>query len=393
MRIGELLVQQGKLRHSDLTRALANRPESTRLCSYLIAQGLIDLDDGSRALGELHGVPCALAKHLEGRDPTLASVIPAELGRSSCALPIGKTSKGAVIVCVRDPAPALLAALEQATRASITMVIAPADKLQKLVNDAYGDPDAGEFDIDFDTGVGNNPAPSPAPRPAQPAPPPMPDMSALDPESVRLALTDLDDVRVAKDPSQSGQIPIPAISRTATPSGLTAPTMTVTNVIKRPVDARVGKPMSMASLKAELEAATTREAATDLALAFIATRWHSGIVLAVRDKTAIGYRGHGVTAPETVTIPLAAPSTVQRAFESRVVSVHAPMGPAQDALAHALRGPANPAAAPVLVSGQPVAVIAVGDPIGGVSDLERASADLAVLADSLGAAYQRMIAR
>ena len=105
MRIGELLVQQGKLRHGDLTRAVANQPESMRLCSYLIAQGLIDLDDGSRALGELHGVPCALAKHLEGRDPTIASVIPAELGRSSCALPIGKTSKGNLIVCVRDPAP------------------------------------------------------------------------------------------------------------------------------------------------------------------------------------------------------------------------------------------------------------------------------------------------
>ncbi len=383
MRIGELLVQQGKLRQADLTRALANRPDGTRLCSYLIDQGLIEVDDGSRALGELHGVPCALSKHLDGRDETLASMISAELGRASCALPIGKSSKGVVIVCVRDPAPALRATLERAMRAQITMIVAPAFRIEKLVADAYGDPDTGEFDIDFDTGVGDRPAAITAPV----ARPPMPDMDALDPESVRLALTDLDDVRVAKDPSQSGQIPIP--SRTATPNVLSSPAITVTNVIKRPAP----KPMSLTAMKVDLDNATTREAATDLVLAYVATRWLSGIVLAVRDTNAIGYRGHGVTAPETVSIPLASPSTVQRAVESRVVAVYAPIGPAQDALARALSGPLNPAAAPVLVGGRPVAVLAVGDPIQGTSDLERASADLAVLADSLGAVYERMIAR
>ena len=229
---------------------------------------------------------------------------------------------------------------------AITMVIAPANKLEKLVNDAYGDPATGEFDIEFNTGVGDTPIPPPAPSPAARSAPPMPDMDALDPESVRFALTDLDDVRVAKDPSQSGQIPIPAISRTATPR------VTKTDV------ARVRVSVGL------VRHTTTREAATDLVLAYVATRWLSGLVLAIRDKNAIGYRGHGVTAPESVTIPLAAPSTVQRAFESRVVSVHAPTGPAQHALAHALSGPTNPAAAPVLVNGQPVAVIAVGDPIG-----------------------------
>jgi hypothetical protein len=194
-------------------------------------------------------------------------------------------------------------------------------------------------------------------------------------------------VRVAKDPTQSGQIPV--MGRTATPNGLSSPAIAIASTIKRPAT----PPMSMASMKVGLENATTREAATDLVLAYVATRWLSGLVLAVRDKTAIGYRGHGVTSPESVTIPLASPSTVQRAVESRVVSVHAPVGPAQDALARALCGPVNPAAAPVLVSGRPVAVLAVGDPIQGTSDLERASADLATLADSLGAVYTRMIAR
>ena len=34
-------------------------------------------------------------------------------------------------------------------------------------------------------------------------------MDALDPDSVRLALTDLDDVRVDKDHTQSGQFALP----------------------------------------------------------------------------------------------------------------------------------------------------------------------------------------
>src|SRR5689334_8993504 len=100
MRIGELLVEQRKLRQSDLARALNEKPANKRLISYLISKGLVDFDDASRALGEQKSVACALAKHLAGRDPTLATLIPAELGRSACVLPIGKTSKGAVIVCV-----------------------------------------------------------------------------------------------------------------------------------------------------------------------------------------------------------------------------------------------------------------------------------------------------
>src|SRR5688500_259276 len=94
MRIGELLVEQRKLRASDLTRALAEKPADKRLLSWLIAKGLVDFDDASRALGEQRGVACALGKHLAGRDPALAKLISPELGRSSCVLPIGKSSKG-----------------------------------------------------------------------------------------------------------------------------------------------------------------------------------------------------------------------------------------------------------------------------------------------------------
>lgn len=333
MRIGELLLQHGKLRRSDLERALAEVPPGRRLGSFLVATGLVELDDLSRALGEQKGVPCALAKHLAGRDPELAALIPTELGRAACALPIGRTSGGALIVCVRDPAPALLAQLQAATRTEILMVIAPAQRLEHLVETAYGSSPVDEFDVDLSTNLGVVPPPKE---------PPPPDMDALDPDSVRLALTDLDDARVAKDYTQSGQFAIPRAP--------TAPPRVTLDVVK-----------------SALERATGRDSATDAIMGFIAGHWTAGLVLALRDGSAVGYRGHNVKLPETVRLPFGPADTLARALRP------------------ALAGATAPVVAPVLVKGSPVAAIAVGDPLGEVD-----GAALRKLAELLGRAYERL---
>lgn len=392
MRIGELLVQQRKLRQSDLARALSEKPADKRLVSYLIAKGLVDFDDAARALSEQKGVPCALSKHLAGRDEHLAELIPAELGRASCALPIGKRSDGAVIVCVRDPSPSVLAALQQATSAEILMVIAPANRLEHLVLSSYGTAPSDELDVDFSTtGMGDNPVTNPrsVARAAAASLPPMPDMASLDPESVRLALTDLDDERVDKDPTQSGQIKVVPVTTRAP----TTPPVAMNRRAPTNTDPRATRPMSLGAMAVGLEHATTREAATDLVLAYVATRWRTGLVLIVRDKSAVGFRGHGVSMPDLVSVPLSVPSTIQVAVETRFVSAAAPESPAQSALVNALDNPASPAAAPVVVNGQSVAVIAVGDPIDSESTVELAAADLGQLAEALGSAYTRLLAR
>jgi hypothetical protein len=397
MRIGELLVEQRKLRQSELTRALAEKLADKRLCSFLIAKGLVDFDDAARALGEQRRVPCALAKHLAGRDPALAKLIPGELGRSAWALPIGRASNGHVIVAVRDPAPALLAQLQRATKGEVTMVVTPSARLENLVRESYGDAPVDEFDIDFSSNVEDNPITpaKSASSPPAPLPPPLPDMSALDPESIRLSLTDLDDDRVEKDPTQSGQIPI-RTGTTMPPINVPAPQPAAAPPQGRPKRARTDpaatRPMSVEMMRIGLEHATTREAATDLVLAYVATRWMTGLVLAIRDRSAIGYRGHGVIAPESISLPLGAPSTIQHALDSRFVSVQTPQGPTQDQLMRALEGPEHPAAAPVLVKNQPAAVIVVGDPVGD-EDFQVAAADLAMLAEALGTAYQRILGR
>ena len=364
MRIGELLVEQGKLTARELARAVDEQHHTgRRLCSMLIVRGILAFDDAARALSVQHRVPCALGKHLDHRSLDALTAISAELARTCCALPIGKTRAGALVVCVRDPSEQLAASLARAVGGEVMMVVTPALRIEPLVAAAYG-----EHGEDFDVELGSVNVPTL---------PPLPDMDLLDPDSMRAALTDLDDVRVARDPSQSGPLAAPArpsapvLPRTRTPLPPPPPTLEVTRLA--------------------LDRATTRDAATDQAISYIAGRWVAGAVLAIRGETAIGYRGHGpLPAPETIALSLSAPSTLQRAVETRRTAIAAPSSEVQDELSRLLGAPTQLTAAPVLVGDHVVAVIAVGQPILGAADLDAATADAGHLAHALGRAYERI---
>src|SRR5439155_25367154 len=120
-----------------------------RLCSLLVARGLISFDEASRALSAQQRVPCALEKHLDGRSLEVVSLIPAELGRASCVLPIGNTRSGELIVCVRDPSSQVLAAIKQAVGREVMMVVALATKLEGLVAATYGAAGGDDFEVEL----------------------------------------------------------------------------------------------------------------------------------------------------------------------------------------------------------------------------------------------------
>lgn len=366
VRIGDLLLAKGMVRASDLTAALdAQASEGKRICSILIRRGALEFDDAARALGEQRGTPCALAKHLANRDASLAALIPAELGRAAHVLPIGRTSNGATIVAARDPAPGLRATLEK-TLGAVTLVITPATQLEALIATAYGAAPHDEFDIDLDSAVDLDPLP------------PQPNIDMLDPDSMRLALSDLDDERVAKDPTQSGLLQIGAMAsspglRIASSSG----------AFKLPTAAP-----TIAATKLALEHAATREAASDLAMSFVSGRWRSGAIVVIRDDTAIGYRGHGIADLAELHLPLRLGSTIQQAFQTQKVAFKAPASPAQDQLVRVMRS-SSIVAAPVVVAAQVMAVIATGESIHGAADTN-ATTELAQLAQALGDAYDRI---
>jgi hypothetical protein len=371
MRIGELLLARGTLQRAEIDRALEEQSrDGRRLCSILISRGALDFDDGARALADQRGVPCALAKHLGHRDPALATAISPELGRSACALPIGRTSAGTLIVAVRDPDPALQSTLRRVSGEDVMMVVTPATRLEHLIAAAYG---AGndDFEVELDSAIELD-IPGPATEP------PLPDVDMLDPDSVRLALSDLDDSRVSKDPTQSGMFTLQNTT-SQSPVGIRAAATTTP------------PPVSLATTRQALDAATTREAATSLVMAFLVGRWQSAIVFAVRASTAIGYRQHNATLTGDISrlaVPLSLPSTIQRAVSSKQPSTMVAETTAQEQLARVLGNPATITAAPVVVANHVVAVIATGVPVRGAGD-RMAATELAELAETLGAAYER----
>ncbi|MBL9018052.1 MAG: hypothetical protein JNL83_27955 [Myxococcales bacterium] len=196
-RIGEILVESGFATAAAVERALVKQKElPRRLCSLLIARDVIDVDIASRALAEQYGVPAALQKHLDRRDRDLAALIPAELARSWCVLPLGRTGKGDLIVCARDPSPAALAAVSKLVRGSVVLAVAPASLLETLVAETYGLPEE-DFDVDLTTGPIHSLELDPVRGRA-----------ASDGGFGNLQLVELDDKAVSRDPAASGSIQI-----------------------------------------------------------------------------------------------------------------------------------------------------------------------------------------
>jgi hypothetical protein len=423
MQIGQILVEQGWVAPAALARALADQPQhGRRICSLLILRGELDPDNAARALSQQHGVPGVLQKHLEHRDLTLPPLLSAEFGRSHVALPIGRTSLGALIVCVRDPRPDIQAAIAAAVAGRVVVAVAPAYQLEHLVRETYyteAEP-ADELVLQLAD-------PSPPARflhdPSRPAEDDDVDVDLTtrqipvigDPLAHlgSMTLVELDDARVAKDPTQSGGNE-PLLPRTSTGIGVPIP-RTMTGM---PMRGGTGPHTSLASRTATssappritggsvpprglgpaidaaiaaIDGATSSHDATDAAMYYLAGRFHHAVWFTIHEGAALGERGHGgqLTAEviQAITIPLRAPSIVQLAHDTRELAVAAPAGPIQDRLWRTLGAPQAPAAVPIEIDADIAAVIAVGDAIG---DAAGANNDLGRLAAALTAAFRRI---
>ncbi len=217
-RVGDILLENDWVDAATLQRALSkHRDAGKRLCSYLVDCGALDPDLASRALGELHGVAAVLRKHLDRRDPALASKLSATAAHELVALPIGRMGGGELIVCVRDPSALLHSKIQRASGERVMLAVCPASLLEELVTKTYGAPEEVEFDVDLSTG----PIPSLDLDPIEDT-----DIDGDSLAGVTLAeLVELDDHAVAKDASQSMQFNQPtqrssgsiALPRTLTP--------------------------------------------------------------------------------------------------------------------------------------------------------------------------------
>lgn len=353
MRVGEILLEHGWVDRASLQRALTEQHMTgKRLCSLLVGRGILEPDHASLALAEQHAVAAALQKHLEHRDRSLAPLLTAALAHRHVALPLGRLRNGDLIVCARDPSPELHGELQRATRERIVLAVAPAQQLERLVEQTYEALAAEEeFEVDMTTGP----------------------IATLDDPAVEFSLADLDDARVTKDftqqPIQSGPVrSSPALAAAPAPA------------------------VKLDDTLAGLTVAGQRDAATEIAMRFVTGRWTSSLLLAVREGAALGHRGHGAALSSesvlAITIPLASPSLVKHAHSTRQLASDARPGAIQDRLVKLLGQPQRALAAPIVVGPRVACVLVVGDPLGHAS---AATGELERLATALGEAYARIV--
>jgi hypothetical protein len=430
-RIGELLLEHGWVDQANLHRALAEQALAggRRICSLLIARGLLDPDHAARALGEQHEVAAVLQKHLEHRDHGLASLLPGTLARNLFALPIGHTRAGELIVCVRDPSPDVEAAIKRALDRPLVIAVAPAMQLERLIDETYESDGVGEFEVDLTTGTQLEPVGV------------MNDPSMLDISAY--SLVGLDDVRVTKDHSQTSyqlhqreQTPFGSVMTAPSPPAVVAtpkppttpppPSVSLSIGTEPPRSARglgpepqgkvmippIGESLPRGPLKtpttpqplvrltvdeviAAIDDATTKDTATEVVMRYAAQRWTASLLLVVKEGAALGHRGNGKHLPpdavRAVAIPLASPSIVKVAHDSRALVSGIPTGTStgaiSDRLLKLLGSPRHPMAAPVIVANRIACVFVVADPLGpGNSEPE-----LSQLAFALGDAYERIV--
>ena len=458
-RIGEILVANGWVEVAVLDRALAKQREiPRRLCSLLIAGGVLEVDEASRALGEQHGVPAVLQKHLDHRDHALAQLIPAELARAWWVLPIGRMGTGELIVCARDPQPNVLAALAAVIEGPLILAVAPASRIETLVGETYGLPDH-EFDVDLSTGpvatldlepmadeddpmagLGNltlveldadgvtrDPTQSGmiqvGPQRAAALPPSSAGIKVptLPPQSVPIAAPTPPVLSEPPRPAARAESPAIIVDAPPAPQPGTPPTMmappsrvdpavlarayaiappkfdpsTIAVGTERPSRKFVTLPTSLSETFTALAAARTQDEVSAVAMSFAASRWRAALLLAVKEKTALGECGHGHLLTEEVVeglaIPLGVESIVTLALQACALTTTPPddATPVQARLDRLLGMPRFPAAIPISIGGRAAFVLLIGDPT--TDDPDTATIDLGRLADALATAYTRVV--
>lgn len=372
MRVGDILLKHGWVDWEALALALAEQQASgIRLCSLLVAQGAVAFDHASRALGERHGTAAVLRRHLERRDHSCAALLPAQIATERVALPIGRLGNGALIVCVRDPSPALHAELSKLLDSDLVLAIAPARYLERLVEDTYVPNLDDEVEDDLDAELDQL-------------------LAETEPDEARALELDIDveePAAASDDFAIDVEVPAPAPQRAPTKPLPVQFKPVVTRATTLPardsLDAAIG---SFADIDDE-------DWLFDVVMEYLTSQWTASLLLAIRETRVVGVRGHGrrlkPAAVRTFVSEVGDAALLQLACAERRIVEHelADPGPDHEQLVTALETRV-PIAAPIVRRDSVSHVLVVGEPLAG--DREDAVVDLGLLTEAMGEALAKM---
>jgi hypothetical protein len=102
--LGELLIIDGLLTQEQVEEGLrAQVMWGARLGTNLVELGMLDLDELSRALGRLHGLPAALSRHFAQADRALQILLRAELAAQHECVPVMRAGHKHIVIASASP--------------------------------------------------------------------------------------------------------------------------------------------------------------------------------------------------------------------------------------------------------------------------------------------------
>ena len=341
MRLGEMLLRDGRLTDDQLKRALtAQAKDGGRLGTVLFEHGLVDLEALTVYLGLELGIPIATGAMLERAKRAAVRLLqPTQAFKHKCVPLVVQDRQ--LIAVIEDPHDfATLEALTSITGYRVLPRVAPELRIYYYIERYYGvarparfskfgdSPRGGEGELD--AGLPAPPLPGLPPVPAAPiaAPGPGPHLRSVkltkmfdDSEALELEAEDLIDTLDADDAAPAEAAP------SATPLQPSAPI--ATRLPSSPPIAPA--PLTHELALRELAQATDRNRIVEVLLGYASATFDAAVVFAVRDNFAFGWRAigelPGYAHVEHLLVPLDAPSVVQAAIAAEDHVFHGSLAP------------------------------------------------------------------
>ncbi|HEY6034222.1 MAG TPA: hypothetical protein VIV58_08185 [Kofleriaceae bacterium] len=335
MRLGEMLLRDGRLTEAQLKQALtAQAKDGGRLGTVLFEHGLVDLEALTVYLGLELGIPIATGAMLERAKRAAVRLLQPATAFKFKVVPLVVQDRQ-LIAAVEDPHDfATLEALTHQTGYRVLPRVAPEVRIYYYIERYYGVARPARFVKFGETPRGDENAADPAlpapplpglpPVPAAPvsAPGPRPKLRSTklaqmfdDSESLELDAEDLLESLDADDAAPAER------ATTVRPHRSTTPPIAPEAVAEPP-----RTPLAADDALAALATVTDRDAMIDALLGYAAGAFQGAVLFTVRDQLAFGWKAVGELPGrayvEHLLIPLDAPSIIQTAVaaESGVFS-------------------------------------------------------------------------
>jgi hypothetical protein len=351
MKLGEMLVRDGRLTEPQLVAALAAQArDGGRLGTVLVELGLVDLEALTVYLGLELGIPIATGAMLErAKRAAVRLLSPAQSYRFKCVPLVVQDRQ--LIAAVEDPHDfPTLETIAQQTGYRVLPRVAPELRIYYYIERYYGVPRPARFmrfgDIprgdedEVSSGLPAPPLPGLPPVPAAPvaAPGPRPRLRSVkmvatprpatnelvdrfdDSEALELEAEDLIDSLDASADAPAEAAPIAAVP----PAAAVAPPLAPPPIPSVPL-------LTVDEALAGLASAADRNRIVELMLGFSANLFEAAVVFTVRDNLAFGWRASGALPGaahvEHLLIPLDSPSVLQAAVAAETGVVSSPLNP------------------------------------------------------------------